>query len=404
MSNNLISPLTSVTNPVPATTPQPFVFASFKRRLVAYLIDFMFLFIIQQVIIEILGFGSFSRVMSAQTVAELSTMQKPTTQLALLVLGIAICYAYYAFYYISRGGATPGKKILGIKLVRADGAPITFGTVLVRILMALISGLCLSLGYIWAAFDPKHQTWHDKAANTYVVHSDLPARKGLGIFLAILSMLIYSIYISVIFIKSFSLGLSEGMKKKNIQTNSTSYNMQERIMSPEVQKIVDSSQVQFNKIRATTNAAEVKPLADHLIIDLKSALTSYPDQAVLWNQLSSAYTWDNSFSHGYEESIVAQQKAIELEPNNAMYIAGLGQLYINLQRYSEAVIELKKSLRLEESAFTYSALGEAYAGLDLKDDAKANYTKALSQFEAHNRTGNYDVHILNIKKALNALK
>jgi uncharacterized RDD family membrane protein YckC len=33
----------------------------------------------------------------------------------------------------------------------------------------LLSILVLFLGYFWAAWDRKRQTWHDKIAGTYVV-------------------------------------------------------------------------------------------------------------------------------------------------------------------------------------------------------------------------------------------
>jgi hypothetical protein len=36
----------------------------------------------------------------------------------------------------------------------------------------IISGLALSLGFIWLAFDPKRQGWHDKIARTYVVNEE----------------------------------------------------------------------------------------------------------------------------------------------------------------------------------------------------------------------------------------
>lgn len=35
----------------------------------------------------------------------------------------------------------------------------------------LISGVLFRLGYIWAAFDDKKQTWHDKIAKIYAVET-----------------------------------------------------------------------------------------------------------------------------------------------------------------------------------------------------------------------------------------
>jgi uncharacterized RDD family membrane protein YckC len=33
----------------------------------------------------------------------------------------------------------------------------------------VISGVALDIGFIWVAFDPRKQGWHDKIASTFVV-------------------------------------------------------------------------------------------------------------------------------------------------------------------------------------------------------------------------------------------
>jgi uncharacterized RDD family membrane protein YckC len=35
--------------------------------------------------------------------------------------------------------------------------------------VAIFSGLVLLLGYLWAIWDANKQTWHDKAAGSFVV-------------------------------------------------------------------------------------------------------------------------------------------------------------------------------------------------------------------------------------------
>lgn len=74
-------------------------------------------------------------------------------------------------------GATVGQKALGLKVVRAaDGGPIEGKQALARFVVFLLEfvGLLIlvgGLGFLWAAFDERKQTWHDKAAGTVVVYS-----------------------------------------------------------------------------------------------------------------------------------------------------------------------------------------------------------------------------------------
>lgn len=66
-------------------------------------------------------------------------------------------------------GTTVGGILLGLKIVRADGRPIDWPTAIVRALGCFLSLLVIGLGFIWIAFDPEGQAWHDKIAGTFVV-------------------------------------------------------------------------------------------------------------------------------------------------------------------------------------------------------------------------------------------
>lgn len=68
--------------------------------------------------------------------------------------------------------ATPGKMVIGAKIISAKtgGKPST-GQFIGRYFAYILSALPLCLGFLWAAWDPKKQTWHDKLAGTYVVRN-----------------------------------------------------------------------------------------------------------------------------------------------------------------------------------------------------------------------------------------
>lgn len=66
-------------------------------------------------------------------------------------------------------GTTIGGIVCGLKVVRLDDRPVDFATALVRTLGAFLSVLVAGLGFLWVAWDPERQTWHDKIAGTTVV-------------------------------------------------------------------------------------------------------------------------------------------------------------------------------------------------------------------------------------------
>jgi uncharacterized RDD family membrane protein YckC len=66
--------------------------------------------------------------------------------------------------------ATPGKMVLGLRIVDAEtgGVP-PIGRLVLRYVGYLVSALPLGLGYLWAIWDSRRQGWHDKMAGTLVV-------------------------------------------------------------------------------------------------------------------------------------------------------------------------------------------------------------------------------------------
>jgi uncharacterized RDD family membrane protein YckC len=67
-------------------------------------------------------------------------------------------------------GQTPGKWLMGVRVVRTDGERLRLGNALRRVLAYALSGI-LFLGYVWILFDNRRQGFHDKLAGTIVVYS-----------------------------------------------------------------------------------------------------------------------------------------------------------------------------------------------------------------------------------------
>ena len=67
--------------------------------------------------------------------------------------------------------ATPGKMMLKLEIVDANsGSAPTTGQLVGRYLGYYVSTIPFALGLLWVAFDPRKQGWHDKLANTVVIH------------------------------------------------------------------------------------------------------------------------------------------------------------------------------------------------------------------------------------------
>ena len=86
--------------------------------------------------------------------------------------GSGLLYIIYSIFMLSQyEGQTLGKRLMNIRVVQQDGSTPDVRTATIRSFSTILSGLVLCIGYFWAFFNPKKQTWHDILANTYVVEA-----------------------------------------------------------------------------------------------------------------------------------------------------------------------------------------------------------------------------------------
>lgn len=91
--------------------------------------------------------------------------------MSLLNAGIAI---WFSVYFIRRYEATPGKRMLGLRVVRADGARVGAGKIILRYFGEQLSFILFFSGYVMAAFDEEKRTLHDYICDTRVVKGERP--------------------------------------------------------------------------------------------------------------------------------------------------------------------------------------------------------------------------------------
>jgi uncharacterized RDD family membrane protein YckC len=122
----------------------PTQYAGFGIRLASYLIDAILLSI-PNVIVQSAG-----------------------GQVAGLVFSLALGIGYSIYFVGSPSGQTVGMRAMKIRVIDAQTAGrVDYSRCVVRYLVSILSGL--ALGYFWMLWDPRRQTWHDKAAGTVVV-------------------------------------------------------------------------------------------------------------------------------------------------------------------------------------------------------------------------------------------
>ena len=95
--------------------------------------------------------------------------------LALSMLVGVVIGASYEGFFVSRVGATPGKMVLGLKVVRPNGAPVNLGRAVGRYFAKWRSSMTLGIGYIIAGFDAEKRAMHDMIVDTRVIKADADA-------------------------------------------------------------------------------------------------------------------------------------------------------------------------------------------------------------------------------------
>lgn len=158
-------------------TPQTKTFevAGFGQRLGAWLLDLVFSSIIGAIV------GVAGSVVIAALVAAtqgdttfLNEGQQEQDVENAFIGGLYLGWFAGSFGYQWISGALGGgwgKRIVGLRIVNSmTGESPGLGGGFVRALVSILSRV-FYLGYLWALWDPEKQTWHDKAADTIVIHA-----------------------------------------------------------------------------------------------------------------------------------------------------------------------------------------------------------------------------------------
>jgi uncharacterized RDD family membrane protein YckC len=147
--------------------------AGFFSRMLAFMLDIFLLTILGLmsgvVIFLVLRFFRYKQILDF--IKSLLGVEDQIGQFIGLISPILflVVLIYFVFFW-TLVGYTPGKALLGLRIVRQDGRPLSFGRALFRYLGYWISAIPLFMGFIWILIDRQHEGWHDKFANTHVIY------------------------------------------------------------------------------------------------------------------------------------------------------------------------------------------------------------------------------------------
>ncbi|MCI0425679.1 MAG: RDD family protein [Actinobacteria bacterium] len=130
--------------PAPGPAPIPAPLADWGTRAIGFLIDYAPVLIINGIFFNNRTILSFTGL-------------------------IGIAYFLLLGYLDGLTGQTPGKAIMGTRLVNANGAVIGAGAGIGRKFLHILDSIVCGLGYLLPLVDAKRQTIADKVMTTYVV-------------------------------------------------------------------------------------------------------------------------------------------------------------------------------------------------------------------------------------------
>ncbi len=146
--------------------------AGFFRRALAGAVDALILssvFLILDVIVALVlrqPLPKFSQ-LGPDYLLDVAVNGSAIAEIGLVLL--AILGFLYFFIFYAAAGQTPGKRLLGVRVIDGFGQRPTPGRALLRTAAYVPSALLLALGFLWIGFDREKRGLHDFIADTYVI-------------------------------------------------------------------------------------------------------------------------------------------------------------------------------------------------------------------------------------------
>jgi len=147
-------------------TEEPPLYAGFVTRAIALTIDVVIIDAVSLTVTAVIGL-----VLSAILPGNQS-FDLPTALVAAATWLVFVAGYLVAFWVLM--GATPGMRLMRIRVTAADGSRIGLGRGLRRLLGMVVAAIPLGAGFLLTLVDDRRQGLQDRLAGTFVVYASEP--------------------------------------------------------------------------------------------------------------------------------------------------------------------------------------------------------------------------------------
>jgi len=187
------------------------VYAGFWKRVAANIIDGMLVnavsFALMMIIAPIFGLSALSMfgIPEGGWANPEAAVGLTAFEVILQLVLMALTMTYFAWFHSSQYMASLGKMAVGIKVVRADGTPITLARGIGRYFAFMLSSFTMGIGLVMAAFTGRKQALHDVICDTLVVDkwafTDRPdlQQRGVGT-VTIVVLVLFGVLMLLVFV------------------------------------------------------------------------------------------------------------------------------------------------------------------------------------------------------------
>ncbi|MBN1977042.1 MAG: RDD family protein [Anaerolineae bacterium] len=153
-------------------TPENVIFdynvSGIGSRFLAALVDTLIIIILQIIVL-------LAAILAMTPSINLASWDSTVPAWVFAVLGLisfALLWGYYIFFEVLWNGQSPGKRWIGLRVIRTDGTPITFTESTIRNLVRLVDFLpaYYGIGVVTMFIDAQSRRLGDLAAGTLVVY------------------------------------------------------------------------------------------------------------------------------------------------------------------------------------------------------------------------------------------